>query len=68
VKKEAEGLFCGYTPEFSALEKKKIKKQWTGFRFERHTTGPLTQKARLSYSKYNHFKVVHSDHFYIGVH
>jgi hypothetical protein len=27
VKKEAEGLFCGYTPEFSALEKKKIKKQ-----------------------------------------
>ena len=68
VKKEGEDLFCEYPPELSALKKKDIKKQWTGFCSERHTTGPLTQKVRLSYSKYNHFKVVHSDPFYIGVH
>jgi hypothetical protein len=27
VKKEVGDLFCGYPPEFSALEKKEIKKQ-----------------------------------------
>jgi len=68
LKKEIEALFCGYPPEFSALEKKEIKKQWTGFCSEGHTTEPVTQKARLSYSKYNHFKVAHSYHFYIGEH
>ena len=68
MKKEVEDLFCGYPPEFSPLEKKEIKKEGTGFCSERHTTGPLTQKASLSFSKYNHLKVVHSEHFYIGVH
>jgi len=45
------------------IEKKEIKKKWTGFCSERHTVGPLTLGARLSYSKDNYFKPVNSDYF-----
>ena len=63
MKNEVEDLFCVYPPEFSALEKNEIKKKLTGFCSERHTVGPLTQGARLSYSKDNYFKPVNSGHF-----